>query len=433
MTPTSRLLWLSLAAMVPVAASTFFPPLLWLALALLVLIAVSTARDVILSRRACDFVIHRKHQALLSIGKQNEITLEVENRGSYPLEFRVRDEAPDEFRVEPGILTGFVEPGKIVDLSYEVTPYRRGLYRFGDIVLRHRSALGLADLQVAIKAPEGMPVYPDILELPKHTLRIRGNEEVLQPVATRMGTTEFERLREYQPDDEFRYIDWNATARQGRPIVRQYQTQRNQNIILAFDLGRQMTSQYGELLKVDYAINSGVVLSWVGSERGENVGLLTFGDKVHTYLPPRSGRAHFRRILDQLYAAQPELVEPDYRLALTHLAAQNPKRSLVVIFTDIADRLEGEALVSSLSLLMPKYLPLVVLLMDPAIREASEIIPANGEDLYRLAVTQRLVETRTAAVQAMESKGVSVIDVPAEQLSVALLDTYLMLKSRAAI
>lgn len=431
--PTSRLLLLLLLPAVVLVAATWVAALFWLAVLLFLFLAAAFAADVVISTKDRNISVHRERPAMLSIGQENEIVLTLSNDGTYPFAFRLRDEAPDDFEVKPLVMEGRAGIRSSITLSYFVKPFRRGAYRFGKIIVRHLSAFRLAELDLAIEAGDEVPVYPDILELRKHTLTTRGEEDVVERRSGPRGATEFERLREYQPDDEFRYIDWNATARIGKPIVRQYQTQRNQNVLLAYDLGRHMTTQYGDLLKVDHAINSGVVLGWTGSQRGENIGLLTFTDQVRAYLRPRAGRAQFRRILDVLHKAEPELVQPDYRNAFQYLAARNPRRSLVVIFTDISDLSGAEELLQGVSLLQPKHLPLVVLLMDPSLRRFGEIYPRSKEDMYRLAVAQQLIEERTLIVRRLEARGIDVIDVPAEQLSVALLDSYLKIKTRAAL
>ncbi|MDQ3855703.1 MAG: DUF58 domain-containing protein [Chloroflexota bacterium] len=423
---------LSLPAVV-LAASSAVPGLEALSVVALIAAVAILAIDVGTSPRPSELALHRSRDALLSIGVPNRVVVTVENQSSQPLRFRVRDEAPDAFRTEPLVLRGAVGPWSSVDISYSVTPFRRGEYRFGRIVLRYRTRLGCFYRQMAADRAERAVVYPDILELRKHTLPARGSDEEIARRLRLHGGTEFERLREYTPDDELRYVDWNATARVHRLIARQYQTERNQNIVLMFDLGRQMTSPHGELLKVDHAINSGVVLGYVATQRGENIGLLTFSDTVRSYLQPRSGAAQFRRILDALYAAQPELLEPDYAGAVAYLSTRNPRRSLIVLFSDLSTADSAEELYRALSALKPKHQPLLVLLTDPALARAAESGTEDEAGLYRKAVAQRLRDERTILIRRLETLGIHTLDVPAERLSVALLDAYLTLKARAAV
>ncbi len=431
--PPPRLLWLALVPALILLAASFVGALVWLALLALLLLAVVLILDIRLSVRPRQIHLSRSHEPLLSIGVANVVTVAVENRSHQRLSFVLRDEAPDAFNTSPLTQSGSVSPLSRAVLEYTVVPFRRGAYTFGAINLRYTSALGLFERQIRYPTNDTVPVYPDILELRKHTLTARGTEEETYNRMRVRGGTDFERLREYTPDDEFRYIDWKATARTYKPIARQYQTERNQNILLVYDLGRQMTSPYGDLLKADYAISSGVVLSYVGAQRGEKIGLLTFADAIRAYLPPRAGMPQFKRVLDELYKAQPELVEPDYEAALAYAALRSSRRSLVVVFTDVADNTSARSLLRSVALLQPKHLPVVVLLMDPTLRQYADQEPEDEDGLYRTAVAQRLLQERATLARLLETRGVVVIDVPAPSLSVALVDSYLRIKARAAL
>ncbi len=405
----------------------------WVALIAFVIALFAALLDVRLSVKPAQIALSRTHDTLLSIGAQNRIELTVENTSPQMVRYILRDESPDEFQTSARLLHGVVAPYRTARHAYTLKPFRRGEYAFGGINLRYRGALGLIERQMKHSTTDAAIVYPDILELRKHTLTARGTEQQTDRRTRLRGGAEFERLREYTPDDEYRHIDWKATARVRNPIARQYQTERNQNIMLVYDLGRQMTSPHGELLKVDYAINSGVVLGWVGSQRGENIGLLTFNDAVRAYLPPRTGSGQYRRILDALYRAQPELVEPDYHAAVAYLGIRNPRRSLMIIFTDIADRTAAQTLLASVGSLQPRHLPMIVLLADPNLRRYADAEPRDEDALYRAAVAQRLLDERATLLKSLEARGVITLDVPAERLTVALLDRYLQIKARGAL
>ena len=409
------------------------PVLGWVALLILVIALFAALLDLGLSAKPTQIALSRSHDALLSIGTPNFITLTVANHSTQELRYVLRDESPDEFQTSARLLPGVAPPHGTAQHEYTLKPFRRGEYAFGSINCRYRGVLGLLERQTEQQATDPAIVYPDILELRKHTLTARGTEQQTDRRTRLRGGAEFERLREYTPDDEYRHIDWKATARVRKPIARQYQTERNQNIMLVYDLGRQMTSPYGELLKVDYAINSGVVLGWVGSQRGENIGLMTFNDGVRAYLPPRTGSGQYRRILDALYRAQPELVEPDYHEAIAYLGVRNPRRSLVIIFTDIADRTAAQTLLTSVGSLQPRHLPMIVLLADPNLRQYADAEPHDEDDLYRAAVAQRLLDERATLLKSLEAHGVITLDVTAEKLTVSLLDRYLQIKARGAL
>lgn len=430
--PRRPLLLLALVPGVMLLASSFVQLAASLVVVAVLLVIAAVVADLRLSARPAQLQLSRSYDPLLSIGVENTVTVTVSNLSPRRLRMTVRDEAPGPFETQPLIMHGSVAPWGELELRYTVTPFRRGEYEFGDINLRYQTPLGLMERQMCAAAAERARVYPNIIELRKHTLSNRGSDEAFQR-ARFAGGTEFERLREYTPDDEFRRIDWKATARLSKPVVRQLQVEQNQNILLMYDLGRQMTSPYGRLLKLDYAINSGVVLGYVAAQREERLGVLLFQDGVRSYLPPQTGMQQFRRVLEELYNAQPALIEPDYEAAGVYVARRLSQRSLCVIFTDVVDWAGAQSLLRGVGLFQPRHLPMVVLLMDPEIEAYAEEDPPDAAALYRAAVAQRLIDERRAMTRALEARGVIVVDVPASRLSTVLLDQYLQLKSRALL
>jgi uncharacterized protein (DUF58 family) len=247
-----------------------------------------------------------------------------------------------------------------------------------------------------------------------------------------MGT-EFERLRDYQPDDEYRRINWKATARRGRPISTEYETERSQNIVAVLDTGRLMRSPVGDLAKIDYAVNAVLMLAYVATLRGDKVGLLTFGDRVGTYLTPRQGKGQFYRMLELLYAVESAPVEPDYRHALAYLAAKQKKRALIVCFTDLAGGPASDALLAGLIPLQQRHLVLVVTVNDPGILALAGQLPRDSAAVYERTVAQQLLAGRQVTLDTLRQRGALTLDVPADKLTVAVVNQYLDLKARTMI
>jgi uncharacterized protein (DUF58 family) len=245
--------------------------------------------------------------------------------------------------------------------------------------------------------------------------------------------TEFERLREYLPDDEYRRINWKATARRHRPVTVQYQTERSQNIMMVLDTGRMMQSPVADMAKLDYVINAALLLAYVASGKGDNVGMMTFADDVSLFLRPRQGRGQFYRMLEMLYAVRAQAVEPDYRRALAYLALKQRKRSLVVIFTDLSGGLSMNALVAHMSVLARRSLPLVVTISDPDVHAAAEQIPLDSLGVYQRAAAAQLLDERRVTLENLGRQGVSTLDVPANQLSISVINRYLELKGKTLL
>jgi uncharacterized protein (DUF58 family) len=287
--------------------------------------------------------------------------------------------------------------------------------------------------QAQIEATGPVKVYPNLLDVRRYDLFLRRNR--LQEMGlrhTRMfgEGTEFERLREYLPDDEFRRIDWKATARRHRPVTIEYQTERSQNVIAVLDTGRMMQSPVARIAKLDYVVNAVLLLVYVVTGKGDKAGLMTFADDVIQFIGPRQGRGQFYRMLETLYAVEAQPVEPDYRRALNYLALKQRKRALVVIFTDLSGGMSMQSLVSHVSVLARRNLPLVVTISDPDIHAAARRRPSDSLAVYQRVAAARLLDERQVALDTLRRQGVLTLDVPANQLSTAVINRYLELKGK---
>jgi uncharacterized protein (DUF58 family) len=416
-----------------IAAATWAPALLWVGVVYVAIVLALFAADWRLAGSIQRFEVTRHHEARLSLGADNPITLTVHNRSGRPATIWVRDEPPDAFQIETRILNGIVPPhGDWQDL-YRVRPLRRGDYHFGDLNLRWLAPLSLLVRQARIPAAGPVKVYPNLLDVRRYDLLLRRNR--LQEMGlrhTRMfgEGTEFERLREYLPDDEFRRIEWKATARRHRPVTIEYQTERSQTIFAAVDVGRMMQSPVAQMAKLDHVVNAVLLLGYVATGKGDKVGLMTFADQVDMFLSARQGRGQFYRMLEVLYRVEAQPVEPDYRRALNYLALKQRRRALVVIFTDLSGGVSMQALVGNVALLARRSLPLVVTISDPDIHAAAQQQPRDSFTVYRRAAAARLLDERQVALDNLRRQGVLTLDVPANQLSMAVINRYLELKGK---
>ena len=201
-------------------------------------------------------------------------------------------------------MEGHVAPRGTWEFIYHVRPLRRGDYQFGDLSLRWLGPLGLVIRQANVDAKEPVKVYPNLLDVRRYDLLLRRNrlQEMGLRTTRQFGEgTEFERLREYLPDDEYRRINWKATARRNFPVTTEYQTERSQQVIAVLDAGRMMQSPVADIAKLDYVVNAVLLLTYVATGKGDRVGMLSFADDVMHYLSPRQGRGQFYRMLELLY------------------------------------------------------------------------------------------------------------------------------------
>lgn len=430
---TLRGLLLLLGAAPWFALGTWWPAaqplgLAWLLLALALLLA-----DWRLAGRVSRFELRREHDNRLSLGAANPVRLHLRNAAARPATFRVRDEPPIEFELDQRVLEGRATPRANWSGTYYVRPVRRGDYRFGDINLRWLGPAGLVQRQGRLPCSSPVKVYPNLLGVRRYDLLLRRNR--LQELGLRHSRqfgegTEFERLREYLPDDGFRRINWKATARRNRPITAEFQPERSQNVMLVLDIGRMMQTPVARIAKLDVVINAALMLAYVATGRGDKVGLMTFAEEVYHFARPRQGRGQFYRLLERLYAVEAVAVEPDYARAFSYLAHAQRKRALIVTFTDLSGGVSMRDLLGQVRLLARRSLPLVVTISDPDVHAMARMVPGSSLEVYQRAAAQELLEDRALALETLRREGVLTLDVPADQLSVAVINRYLELKGR---
>ncbi len=412
------------------------------------------------------------------------------NRGIGAGENHVESALEDASELTTGagrLLSARLAPGVEHTIAYHLWPPRRGDYRFGDLYLRWLSPLGLWHKQARFDAGETIKVYPNLIDIKKYDLMLRRNR--LADIGLRRtrligGGSEFERLRDYVPDDEYRRIDWKATARRAKPIAVEYEVERSQNIIALVDIGRMMrgaiainsvvgdaaigritaeriSAGHNEVTplgsnprpsaassvetasdslanaaphaaKLDYVINAVLLLAYVATQKGDKIGLLTFADSAQTWVAPRGGKRQFQHLLEVLYAVEARRVEPDYHEALSYFAAKQSKRSLAIVFTDFSGGSSTDALVAQMSRLQRQHLTLLVTIGDPTLYEAAQQPVVDGATLHRRTVAERLLAERRATLESLRRRGVFTLDVSASDLSISLIDRYLQLKARLA-
>lgn len=433
---TRGILFLLIAAPI-LAAGTWIAALQWVAVGVVLLLLVLFYLD---WRQAGEingrFQISRQHDTKLSLGADNPIHLTIYNRSPRPTAIWVRDEPPDQFRISQRIFQNTVAGRAQWDGTYTVYPLRRGDYHFGQLNLRWQGPLRLVTRQGRLDLSQSVKVYPNLLDVRRYDLLLQRNR--LQELGLRSTRqfgegSEFERLREYSPDDEYRRIDWKATARRHRPITVEFQTERSQNVIAVLDVGRMMQSPVNDIAKLDYVVNAVLLLGYVATGKGDKVGLMTFADDVVQYLTPRQGRGQFYRMLETLYAVESQPVEPNYRRALSYLGTRQRKRSLVVLFTDLSGGLSMQSLVAHVALLARRSLVLVVTINDPDVVAAARQTPDDSLSAYQKTAASQLLDERQITLDSLRQHGVLTLDVPANELSIAVINRYLALKAKTLL
>ncbi len=390
----SKLFYILLAVgFVPLSLSWGRPMLRWVALAYdLGLIAVAVF-DAWNSKLPAKVGVERHFGGRFAVGAETEVRIEIANHTPRDIALIVKDEYPPQMK-----LTGAreaqlnIEAQTSAALVYELTPPKRGRFEFGLIAVRYLS---------------------------QSQWRGEGRD--------------FESLRDYVRGDEMRHISWTATARRGKLVTRQYQMERDQTILIALDAGRLMTARIENETKLDSAVHAALALMSAAARAGDNAGLLVFGRRIKAYLPPKRGAEHLDAALEALYAIEPEMIEPSYSRAFEFVSANSRRRSLVVVLTDLVDEEGSRELLSSLKLLRPRHLPLVVTIADRDLKAVVRESPENENEMFTQSVAEEIMHLREAALRLVESQGGLALDVTTAVLAPKLLETYLRVKERGML
>jgi uncharacterized protein (DUF58 family) len=429
--PTPRLALLAFAGVAIALAGLAIPgatgPLLGLDAALVVAALVDAA---LLLGPALE--VRREAGAILSVGRANAIHLHLRSHRRASVTVQVQDDPIDHADAHGIPTTLVLPPHRTATVTFELVPTRRGPRQFGEVTLRLRGALGLMIRQERSSPGGSFEVYPDVhaarsLEL----LRRRGRKEgATGSVRSSGGDTEIERLRPYVAGDEPRHFDWKATARKDEPIVRQLQAESEQNVLFAIDVGRAMRGESEGLSRVDRALNAAMLTADVCLRNGDRAGLLAFDDAPRAYLHPTPGRSAARKLARATYALEPGLAPTDFSAAMQMLRTKLPSRTLVILFTHLLDDAAADAMTRSVAALMPRHLPLCVLMRDPEVDAMIDERAMDRHDLYTRAAAAEELNARDALLRRLRDAGALVIEARPGDVTPELVRGYLEVKAR---
>ena len=437
MIPTRRLAMLAAAlALVAVALNFAFP---W---GLLVINVPLVALALVDRHSAPDpdsVVVDRTAPSILTLGGNGCVTWTVHNPLARPVRCDVSDTLVDSLQPTLREFHLTVPSSGTATATTTIEPLRRGRFDFTEMTVRTYGVLGLVARQRdrrGASVNHTLRVMPPFRAKQEAELRIRKariTEVGVRSAQGRGGGTEFDQLREFTPDDEFRRIDWAATARSPRPIVRTYRAERNQNVALMLDTGRVMAAKVQGVSRFEHAIDAALMLTYVATQLGDRAGLITFGEKVRTVVPLSAQRQQTQRVTEALYALEPELVESDFRAAFSGAVAHFKRRAMLVVFTDLNLSSVIESIMPVLPLVARRNVIVIAAIQDPDVVAWASSSPATSEEVYRQAAAVAALDDRRKAAQLVGKYGVKVIDAPPGKIAHLLADQYLELKASGTL
>ncbi len=401
-------------------------PLWAIALSLLVL---SAATDAWRLHRRAGPELHRRLPQALPLGVDREITLRLENETEHAQELAVYDHPPSSMTIHDLPQRVRIGPSEGAQISYRVHPLVRGSYQFGLTELLLRSPWKLWDRRLRVGAKETVRVYPNFAALTRFALLATDHRlsqiGVLKRRRRGQGM-DFHQLREYREGDIQRQIDWKATSRMGKLISREYQDERDQQIILLVDCGRRMQARDDALSHMDHVLNAALLLAYVALRQGDAVGLATFGGE-RRFIAPRKSMGTVQSLMSASYDLQPTLHSPDYLLAARDLITRQRKRSLVVILSNLRDE-DDDTLLPALQLLKSRHLVMLASLREGILSQSLRAPVRALEDALTHAATAEYLERRRDNFNRLSGHGISCVDVEPAELPLALVNRYIDVK-----
>jgi uncharacterized protein (DUF58 family) len=379
--------------------------------------------------------IERFAPSALTTHEVGRVTFRLQNPGNRSLSVAVRDATP-----RSGARTPVVHRNRIGShggmLEAQIVPGRRGRLELGPVTVRVSGPIGLGGRQATLPIVDTVRVYPALPGRSEVELRIeraRMLQSGQRSSRHRGGGTDFDSLRDYHPDDEFRRINWTATARAAKPITNLYREDRDQQIVLLLDAGRTMAGTIAGLSRFEHALDAAIALAELATRAGDHVGVMAFASGVEATLSPRGGRDQPRRALELLFDLEPSLDPTDYRGAFGTLLSRHRRRSLLVLFTDLTEESVMQPLFDALPVLLPRHLLMIGSIVDPEVLAWRSALPGSYEDAYLAAAAAQSLSARNRASAHLRSRGVIVEDREPGRLTGALADRYLQIKSAARL
>jgi uncharacterized protein (DUF58 family) len=326
-------------------------------------------------------------------------------------------------------------PGRETRAALKLVPLRRGRVHVDRIWLRWRGPLGLVEHIRRVAVDRALDVLPNVRGVQGIALQFFAQEAIygIKSQQQKGEGAEFEALREYSPGLDTRFIDWKHSARHRKLLCKEFRTERNHHVIVAFDTGYLMLETVEGITRLDHAINAGLLLAWVSLQSGDLVGTYGFDASVRHYLGPIRGVAGFARIQRATGGLDYHHQETNFTLGLAELNVRLKRRALVILFTDFVDTVTAELMIESMQRVANRHVVVFVTQRGSVLQRAVDAVPERFEDVAQAVIAHDFLRERSIVFERLERLGVHCLDVPSRGLSVALINRYLLIKQRGLI
>lgn len=378
----------------------------------------------------------RTHAERFSNGDENGVRLDVENRYLFPIKIKVVDEIPHQFQRRDVLFEDKIKAGHKTVINYTLRPVKRGVYQFGTVNVFVLGSIGLISRRYKFQQSTDVPVYPSYIQMRKYQLMAISNRlsEVGVKKVRRLGhSMEFEQIKEYVQGDDYRTLNWKATARKGQLMVNNFTDEKSQQVYCIIDKGRVMKMPFEGLSLLDYAINASLVLSNVALLKQDKAGLVTFSEKVGAFLLASKNAVQMQSILDVLYSQKTRYLESDFEQLYIMLRRKVSQRSLIVLFTNFESMSGLRRQLPFLRKIASHHLLLTVFFENTELKSVLESPAKTVEEVYTKTIAEKFAFEKRLIAKELQQHGILSILTPPEHLTVNTINKYLELKAKQAI
>jgi uncharacterized protein (DUF58 family) len=414
--------------------SHFFPVLTIFSIALLILFFLLVFGEifVLFLHPASSILAERFIPEKLSNGDDNVVRISILSNYIYPIKVQIIDELPFQFQKRDFAPIISIHPKQSVDYQYSLKPLKRGEYHFGILNIYALGFLQLAKRRFKFGEPVLVPVYPSFIQMRKFELLAISNrliEAGIKKIRKVSRNNEFDQIKEYVSGDDYRTINWKATARKSRLMVNQYQDEKSQNLFCLIDMGRNMKSPFHGMTLLDYAINASLVISNIAMLKHDKAGLLTFNDKMKALLTADRGAKQLHKIMELLYNAETDFQETNYEMLYAHVKRNIKQRSLLLLFTNIQSMVSVQRHLTFLRELAKQHLLVVAFFENTELNPLLDAPSKSVEQVYIKTIAEKFVFEKMLIVKELNRNGIHTILTKPEDLTVQTINKYLELKA----
>lgn len=392
--------------------------------------------DIIALYKKKSISAERKLPEKFSNSDENPVLISIRNRYPFTMYVEIIDEIPVQFQKRDFLKKLTIPQGQKIEFEYHLRPVERGEYFFGYLHVYGSTKIGLAKRRYSFNKEQMVKVYPSFIQMKKYDFLAVDNKipQIGLKKIRKIGhTMEFEQIRDYVAGDDFRTINWKASAKQGSLMTNQFQDEKSQPVYSIIDVSRSMKMPFNNLKLLDYAINSSLAFSNIALKKKDKIGLLTFSNKISSFIPAVNKKTHLITLMEGLYNINTQFSDSDYGLIYTHLKKKVTQRSLLMLYTNFEHISSLERQLPYLLAISKKHLVVVIFFenveLQTLLNNQTECIP----EIFDQTIAEEFLYQKRLMVKELHKYGIQSILTKPEDLSVNAINKYLEIKSRGLL